>query len=45
MLVHEEAPAIPLYYEDRLMGLSRRVTAYNLNMLWLPVDPEKWDVR
>jgi peptide/nickel transport system substrate-binding protein len=45
MLVHDDVPVIPLYYEDRLIGLSRRVTGYNLNMLWLPVDPETWDAR
>ena len=45
VLVHEDVPVIPLYYEDRLMGLSRRVTGYNLNMLWLPVNPETWDAR
>ncbi len=45
MLVHDDVPVIPLYYEDRLMGLSRRVTGYNLNMLWLPVNPETWDAR
>ncbi len=45
VLVHEDVPVIPLYYEDRLMGLSRRVTGYHLNMLWLPVNPEMWDAR
>ncbi|HEY2475387.1 MAG TPA: peptide ABC transporter substrate-binding protein [Candidatus Cybelea sp.] len=44
-LIHEDVPVIPLYYEDRLIGLSDRVTGYRLNMLWIPVDPESWDAR
>ncbi len=45
VLVHNDAPVIPLYYEDRLIGLSDRVKGYRLNMLWIPVDAERWDVR
>ncbi|HEX4012877.1 MAG TPA: peptide ABC transporter substrate-binding protein [Candidatus Cybelea sp.] len=44
-LIHEDVPVIPLFYEDRLIGLSARVTGYRLNMLWIPVRPEDWDVR
>lgn len=44
-LVHQDVPVIPLYYEDRLIGLSGRVTGYGLNMLWIPVKPEDWDAR
>ncbi|MBV8344445.1 MAG: peptide ABC transporter substrate-binding protein [Candidatus Eremiobacteraeota bacterium] len=44
-LVHGDVPIIPLYYEYRLIGLSDRVTGYRLNMLWMPVDAETWDVR
>jgi peptide/nickel transport system substrate-binding protein len=44
-LIHRDVPVIPLYYEDRLIGLSKRVTGYRLNMLWIPIDPEDWDVR
>jgi peptide/nickel transport system substrate-binding protein len=43
LLVHNDVPIIPLYYEDRLLGVSNRVTGYALNMLWLPVNPEDWD--
>lgn len=45
VLVHDDVPVIPLYYEERLLGVSRRVTGYALNMLWIPVDPETWDAR
>jgi peptide/nickel transport system substrate-binding protein len=45
LLVHHDVPVIPLYYEQRLMGVSRRITGYNLNMLWIPVDPQAWDAR
>ncbi len=45
LLVHEDVPVIPLYYEDRLIGANARVSGYKLNMLWLPVRPETWDVR
>ncbi|MBV8067174.1 MAG: ABC transporter substrate-binding protein, partial [Candidatus Eremiobacteraeota bacterium] len=45
VLVHADVPVIPLYYEDRLLGLSNRVTGYELNMLWLPVSAESWDAR
>lgn len=45
LLVRRDVPVIPLYYEDRLIGLSDRVTGYRLNMLWIPVDPELWDAR
>jgi peptide/nickel transport system substrate-binding protein len=45
LLVHRDVPVIPLYYEDRLIGASNRVTGYRLNMLWLPVDAETWDAR
>ncbi|MGC1379505.1 MAG: ABC transporter substrate-binding protein [Candidatus Baltobacteraceae bacterium] len=44
-LVHHDVPIIPLYYEDRLLGVSKRVTGYRLNMLWIPVNPETWDAR
>ncbi|HYL26780.1 MAG TPA: ABC transporter substrate-binding protein, partial [Candidatus Nitrosotalea sp.] len=43
LLVHQDVPVIPLYYEDRLLGVSNRVDAYQLNMLWIPVHPELWD--
>lgn len=45
LLIHDEVPVIPLYYEDRLLGVNDRVTGYRLNMLWLPVDAESWDAR
>lgn len=45
LLVRRDVPVIPLYYEDRLMGVSNRVTGYRLNMLWIPVTPETWDAR
>jgi len=45
LLVHRDVPVIPLYYEDRLLGVSNRVTGYRLNMLWIPVNPESWDAR
>jgi peptide/nickel transport system substrate-binding protein len=45
LLVHRDVPIIPLYYEDRLMGVRDRVTGYRLNMLWIPVQPETWDAR
>jgi peptide/nickel transport system substrate-binding protein len=45
LLVHRDVPMIPLYYEDRLIGATNRVTGYRLNMLWLPVDAETWDAR
>jgi peptide/nickel transport system substrate-binding protein len=45
LLIHDDVPVIPLYYEDRLIGLSDRVSGYMLNMLWIPVDPEAWDAR
>jgi peptide/nickel transport system substrate-binding protein len=45
MLVHHDVPVIPLYYEQRLLGVNRRVTGYNLNMLWIPVNVETWDAR
>jgi peptide/nickel transport system substrate-binding protein len=45
VLVHDDVPVIPLYYEDRLIGVSNRVSGYRLNMLWIPVDAETWDVR
>jgi peptide/nickel transport system substrate-binding protein len=44
VLVHDDAPVIPLYYEDRLIGIGDRVSGYRLNMLWIPVDAETWDV-
>jgi len=43
MLIHRDVPAIPLYYEQRFQGVSRRVTGYGINMLWIPVAPERWD--
>ncbi len=45
LLVHRDVPVIPLYYEDRLIGVSDRVTGFRLNMLWIPVAPETWDAR
>lgn len=45
VLIHDDVPAIPLYYEDRLIGASDRVTGYALNMLWLPVNAANWDAR
>ncbi|MGA8475399.1 MAG: peptide ABC transporter substrate-binding protein [Candidatus Cybelea sp.] len=42
-LIHDDVPVIPLYYEDRLVGVNDRVTGYRLNMLWIPVDAETWD--
>lgn len=45
LLVHRDVPIIPLYYEDRLLGVSNRVSGYRLNMLWIPVKPETWDAR
>jgi peptide/nickel transport system substrate-binding protein len=45
VLIHDDVPVIPLYYEDRLLGVSDRVTGYRLNMLWIPVDVESWDAR
>jgi peptide/nickel transport system substrate-binding protein len=44
-LVHTDVPMIPLYYEDRLIGLNDRVSGYALNMLWIPVDAQRWDAR
>ncbi|HVR46548.1 MAG TPA: peptide ABC transporter substrate-binding protein [Candidatus Binatia bacterium] len=44
VLVHDDVPVIPLYCEDRLIGLRDRVSGYRLNMLWIPVDAESWDV-
>ncbi len=45
LLVHDDVPMIPLFYEDRLLGVSNRVSGYDLNMLWLPVNVESWDAR
>jgi peptide/nickel transport system substrate-binding protein len=45
LLIHHDVPVIPLYYEDRLLGVSNRVTGYDLNMLWIPVNVENWDAR
>ncbi len=45
VLVHDDVPVIPLYYEDRLIGTSNRVSGYWLNMLWIPVNVENWDAR
>ncbi len=44
VLVHDDVPVIPLYYEDRLIGVGARVSGYRINMLWIPVDAETWDV-
>jgi len=44
-LIHDDVPVIPLYYEQHLLGVNRRVTGYETNMLWLPVDAEDWDAR
>jgi peptide/nickel transport system substrate-binding protein len=45
VLVHDDVPMIPLYYESRLIGAGNRVTGYALNMLWLPVNAASWDAR
>jgi ABC-type transport system substrate-binding protein len=45
LLIHDDVPVIPLYYEDRLLGVGTRVTGYRLNMLWMPVNAETWDAR
>jgi peptide/nickel transport system substrate-binding protein len=45
LLVHRDVPMIPLYYEYRLMGVADRVSGYRLNMLWVPVNAERWDAR
>jgi ABC-type transport system substrate-binding protein len=45
LLIHNDVPVIPLYYEDRLIGVSNRVSGYSLNMLWIPVNAEKWDAQ
>ncbi len=45
VLVHDDVPIIPLYYEDRLIGVGNRVSGYRINMLWLPVNAEDWDAR
>ena len=44
-LVHQDVPVVPLFYEYRLLGVSRRVSDYRINMLWIPVAPELWDAR
>lgn len=45
LLIHDDVPVIPLYYEDRLIGANDRVSGYKLNMLWIPVNAETWDAR
>lgn len=45
LLIHRDVPVIPLYYEDRLLGVSNRVSGFALNMLWIPVNAEQWDAR
>ncbi|HTU80990.1 MAG TPA: ABC transporter substrate-binding protein [Candidatus Acidoferrales bacterium] len=45
VLVRRDVPAIPLYYEYRLLGVNRRVTGYATNMLWVPVNAELWDAH
>ena len=44
-LIHADVPVIPLYYEQRLLGLNRRVSGYAINMLWIPTQPERWDAQ
>ncbi|MBV8373127.1 MAG: ABC transporter substrate-binding protein, partial [Candidatus Eremiobacteraeota bacterium] len=44
-LVHDDVPVIPLYYERRFLGVSNRVSGYAINMLWVPVNAERWDAR
>lgn len=44
-LVYDDVPVIPLYYEERLIGLRDRVSGYRLNMLWIPVGVASWDAR
>jgi peptide/nickel transport system substrate-binding protein len=44
-LIHRDVPVIPLFYEQRLLGVSKRVSGYRINMLWIPVEPEKWDAE
>lgn len=43
VMIHDDVPVIPLYYEDRLLGVNRRVSGYAINMLWIPVNAESWD--
>ena len=45
LLVHDDVPMIPLYYEYRLLGIRRRVSGYRINMLFMPVDAERWDAN
>lgn len=44
-LVHDDVPVIPVYYERVFRGISRRVTGYAINMLWIPVHAENWDAQ
>lgn len=44
-LVHEDVPVIPVYYERFFRGISRRVTGYAVNMLWIPINAESWDAQ
>ena len=45
VLVHNDVPVIPIYYEVYLEGVNNRVTGYRRNMLRIPVDAEDWDTR
>ena len=45
LLVRADVPMIPLYYEYRLLGIGKRVTGYRINMLFMPVDAERWDAN
>ena len=45
LLVHNDVPIIPLYYETYLEGVNIRVTGYRRNMLRIPVNAENWDAR
>jgi peptide/nickel transport system substrate-binding protein len=45
LLVREDVPMIPLYYEYRLLGIGKRVSGYRINMLFMPVDAERWDAN
>lgn len=45
LLIHQDVPMIPLFYEYRLLGVARRVSGYRINMLFMPVDAERWDAN
>lgn len=43
-MVHDDVPAIPLYYETYFEGVNPRVHGFARNMLRYPVAPESWSV-